>query len=241
MNTYSVTTGVLIFDGEPIITEGLKAWLRPVQPSGVEAISAEDTYLGLPGVGIYEEDENYIPIDDLDEAIGLALRARGIEYDATSHPADLLEQLIDASGLGEQAQWLTQILGEDETFDASDLVRCALLFGDGHNARAAMLQTGVFSDGTSLWSHGGYTEVIQRLGDGSVSYALLSPRELAFAAMRGAAQLADRMGKLAASLVPPEERGTFLGELTAKVDCGPPQDLEAADQRTSRDVSRPTN
>lgn len=238
MNTYSVTTGVLVFDGAPNITEGLKAWLHPVQHRGPQDIPPDDTYLGVPGVGIFQEDEDSVYIDDLQGAIETALRARGVEPDDQADMGELVEQLIEVSGVGEAAAWIKDKIQQEETFEASDLVRCAMLFGDGHNARAAVLQTGIFSDKTRLWSFGGYAETVQRQADGSVGYACVAPRQLAFAAARGTQPLAESMGGLAQALVPLGERAAFLEAFCAKLT---EHDQDASQQEASRSAPRPTN
>ena len=114
MNTYSVTTGVLVFDGAPNITEGLKAWLHPVQHRGPQDIPPDDTYLGVPGVGIFQEDEDSVYIDDLQGAIETALRARGVEPDDQADMGELVEQLIEVSGVGEAAAWIKDKIQQEE-------------------------------------------------------------------------------------------------------------------------------
>lgn len=211
MNTYSVTTGVLVFDGEPIITDGLKAWLEPLLTGGCELLPAAETGLGQTGLGLYEEDDSYIQIEDLEGAVRLALRAHGEEPGADEDVQDLVEDLIDASGQRENAAWLVDLIQSGEELDASELVRCALMFADGHNARAAALQTGVFSDKTRLWSFGGYTELVQRRADGTVDNTVISPRAMMVKALRSPHDLAGSMGALATELVPPENAEAFLG------------------------------
>lgn len=210
MNTYSVTTGVLTFEGEPVITEGLKAWLEPLTKDGIRVIDADMTHLGVPGVGLYQQDEDSFMLDELEEAVGIALRARGIEPAEEQSVEELVMALIEASGQSARLQWLADIAESGEHMDPSQLVECALWFGDGHNAKAAALQTGIFSDKTRLWSFGGYAEVVQRRGDGTVDNTFIGARDLMTKALGKPRDLAQSMGRLAAELVAPEDAEAFL-------------------------------
>ena len=65
----AVTTGVLLFDGEPRVTQGLRAWLRPFLLSD-DVLDQSETQLGRPGLGLqFPAQTLHVELDTLEEGL----------------------------------------------------------------------------------------------------------------------------------------------------------------------------
>lgn len=192
MNTYTDTTGLLVFDGKPQPNRRLMAWLSdlvrtsgdPASPALCE-VTAEQTGLvyftqdsakGLVCVEISSEgesDERTFGDDAFLQAAHLALAE--MELGPEDEFEDLMERLGEAYGQEDYVASLVEKYSEGDSMDVATQVELAMRFSGEHNMCAAMVQSGYHSDRMRLWAFGGYNELVIRKADGAVETVDFSP------------------------------------------------------------------
>lgn len=193
MNTYTDTTGLLVFDGKPQPNKRLMAWLSdlvrtsddPVSAS-LREVAADDTGLvyftqdsakGLVCVEIRSEgasDERSFGDDAFFQAAHLALAE--MEFDPEYEFEELMERLGEAYGQEDYVSSLVEKYSDGDSMDVATQVELAMRFSGDHNMRAAMIQSGYHSDRMRLWAFGGYNELVIRKADGAVESLFFAPR-----------------------------------------------------------------
>lgn len=163
MNSYTDITGVLVFDGAPVVTRIVKLFFEPfhltelwqedshldphamyLQQCDEEDISTWDALmldvLTLCQELIYGPDQ-YCPPDDIDIA--------SLILDLGKH------HRADLDALQEVLEDIDFDNGPLDLADACDIVR---LIRDGHNVKAIRLMGGYHADRNRLWHFGGFMQ-----------------------------------------------------------------------------------
>ena len=193
MNTYSDTTGLLIFEGPPQPNARLQAWLAGIVRQGDSPSSQGFPVLASDSAGVskflqewagrwrcvnltYEAESDYCELggDQFMAAACLALKEKGFEASMDDSPEELLRLLGEAYDQVDYVESLA--LDEGDEIDVATQVQLAMRFSGENNLRAAMIQTGYHSDRIVLWGFGGYNELVLRHDDGAIEAIDFTPR-----------------------------------------------------------------
>jgi len=209
----AVTTGVLLFDGEPRVTQGLRAWLRPFLLSD-DVLDQSETQLGRPGLGLqFPAQTLHVELDTLEEGLLWEGARLGVD-DGEQNYDELLRKICAAHGREDLARELLPAPAnlqrpgciEEASLRIEDVLRLALELADGHNATGAALLTGISSEGSGLWSAEGGSSLTVMRSDGSTRTASFSGMLLLQLALGEPAALGAWFAETVDVAVPPHKR-----------------------------------
>lgn len=166
-NCYTDVTGVLVFDGTPIITPIVELFFKPF---GLAELDDSQTALDPNAMFINQSDEVDIATwDGLRAAIEEACMKFVYGPSSRSVPDDVsIQDLILALGrhFGADETALREttegIDFENEVLDLPDVFDVVMALKDGHNLKAIRLMAGYHADRVRLYAFGGYFQHCDR-------------------------------------------------------------------------------
>lgn len=207
------TTGVVLFDGKPQVSEGLRAWLKPFLGEDSAALDARSTGLGREGLAFYFEDDFPIHIDTLEEGLLYEAHRLRVGHDDMEY-SDLLREIARAHG---KTDALADILPpasvlappgciDEPTFSLEAVLRMAITLSEGHNACGMALMSGIASNSELLWSAGGGSSLSLVQRDGSMRTAGFLGMQLLELATGAPEPLGEWFAQTVNIVVPPGQR-----------------------------------
>lgn len=242
MYTSVSITAVLLFDGEPQVSEGLRAWLSPFLLEGGGIEDAEETGLGRPGLPLFLDESNaHIDVDALEEGLLFEAGRLGLHMDSVEDYTELLRLIGQARG---RQDLITELLPapvflqqpgciEAATFTLVNALRLALALSEGHNANGVAMMSTIQSDRQFLWSAEGGASVSWIQPDGAVRTAGFSSMHLLQLALGKPQDMGAWFAETVNAAVPPDKRAdlrdAFLSALA----------VEDAQEQSHNAVHRP--